>query len=139
MWWPWKRERNRPEHLKTGEWGEEVAVRFLKGKGFKILGRRVRLERDELDIVAGHDGVLVFVEVKTRKSEAFGRAASAVHRGKRAALSRAAVHYLRQLPEKPAFFRFDVVEVIGERDGGDPEIRHIERAFTLDTKYRLPW
>lgn len=139
MWWPWTKKKNLPEHLKTGEWGEEVAERFLKKKGFKILGRRVHLDRDELDIVARSGEVLVFVEVKTRKNEAFGRAASAVDRGKRASLSRAAVHYLRKLREKPDYFRFDVVEVIGEMNAGDPEIRHIENAFNLDKKYRLPW
>ncbi len=139
MWWPWKKTKALPEHLKTGEWGEEVAERFLKKKGFKIIGRRVRLDRDELDIVAQFNGVLVFVEVKTRKNEEFGRAISAVNRGKRASLSRAAVHYLRKLREKPDFFRFDVVEVIGEKGAGDPQIRHIENAFNLDSKYRLPW
>jgi len=139
MRWPWKRERNLPAHLKTGEWGEEVSARFLKGKGYRIIGRRVRLERDELDIVATHAGVLVFVEVKTRKNEVFGRAVSAVNRGKRASLSRAAVHYLRALREKPDHFRFDVVEVVGERGEKDPEIRHVENAFNLDRKYRLNW
>ena len=139
MWWPWKKAKELPEHLITGEWGEEIAARFLKKKGFKILGRRVRLDRDELDIVAQHGAVLVFVEVKTRKNEEFGRAISSVNRGKRASLSRAAFHYLRKLRQKPKFFRFDVVEVIGEKNRGDPEIRHIENAFSLARNYRLPW
>jgi putative endonuclease len=139
MWWPWKKSPDLPEHLKTGLWGEEMAERFLKKKNFKILGRRVRLDRDELDLIARFNNVLVFVEVKTRKSEEFGRAVSAVNRGKRASLSRAAVHYLRKLDQKPDFFRFDVVEVVGEMNAGDPEIRHIENAFSLDKKYRLPW
>ena len=139
MWWPWKKKKELPEHLKTGEWGEDQAARFLKRKGFKILGRRVRMDRDELDIVARHEKVLVFVEVKTRKNEEFGRAVSAVNSGKRARLSRAAFHYLRKLREKPGFFRFDVVEVIGEKEKGDPEIRHIENAFHLDGKYRITW
>ena len=139
MLWPWKKAKDLPEHLKTGVWGEDVATTFLKKCGFKILGRRVRFGRDELDIVARQNGVLVFVEVKTRKNEEFGRAISSVNRGKRASLSRAAFQYLRKLREKPDFFRFDVVEVIGEREAGDPEIRHIENAFNLDGKYRLPW
>ena len=85
------------------------------------------------------EDTLVFVEVKTRRNEDFGRAASAVNRGKRTALSRAAYHYLRKLKEKPRYFRFDVVEVIGQEDQGPPEIRHIEHAFTLEGKYRLSW
>lgn len=139
MWWPWRKAKEQPEHLKTGAWGEDQAERFLKQKGFTILGRRVRLDRDELDLVARSGGVLVFVEVKTRKSEEFGRAISSVDRAKRASLSRAAVHYLLKLREKPDHFRFDVVEVIGEKDKGEPEIRHIENAFSLDKKYRLAW
>lgn len=139
MWWPWKRSKEQPAHLRAGIWGEACAEKFLKKSGFKILGRRVRFGRDELDLVARHGEVLVFIEVKTRKSESFGRAISSVDRQKRAALSRAAFQYLRALKTKPEYFRFDVVEVIGEEDAGDPEIRHIENAFNLDKRYRLPW
>jgi putative endonuclease len=139
MWWPWKKKRDLPEHLRTGEWGEEVAAQFLKSKGFKVVGRRVKLGRDEIDILAMSGEVLVFVEVKTRKSEDFGRAASAVDKRKRQILSRAAFHYLRKLRARPTYFRFDVVEVVGEIDKPDPVIRHIENAFTLDRRYRLPW
>lgn len=138
-WWPWKKKRELPEHLRTGEWGEEQAARFLKAKGFRITGQRVRLDRDEIDIIARSGEVLVFIEVKTRKSESFGRAASAVDKRKRTILSRAAIHYLRKLRERPTYFRFDVVEVIGEMDKPDPVIRHIENAFNLDKRYRLPW
>ena len=77
--------------------------------------------------------------MKTRKNEDFGRAASAVNHAKRSSLSRAAVHYLRRLRERPDYFRFDVVEVIGEIGQRDAEIRHIENAFNLDSRYRLPW
>lgn len=138
-WWPWKKKRELPEHLRTGEWGEEHAARFLKDAGFKIAGRRVHLGRDEIDIIARDGEVLVFVEVKTRRSENFGRAASAVDKRKREILSRAAVHYLRKLRERPSYFRFDVVEVIGEMDAGEPVVRHIPNAFNLDQRYRLPW
>ena len=139
MWWPWRKQKEQPKHLRAGIWGEECAEKFLKKLGFKILGRRVRFGRDELDLVARNGEVLVFVEVKTRASETFGRAVSAVDRGKRTALSRAAFQYLRKLKIKPNYFRFDVVEVIGEEANGQPEIRHIENAFNLDKKYRLPW
>lgn len=139
-WWPFAKKKDvQPRHLRTGLWGEEVAERYLRAKGYRVLGRRVRFGKDELDLVARAGEVLVFVEVKTRKGETFGRAASAVNQGKRHALSRAAIAYLRKLGNEPLFFRFDVVEVIGSEDAGDPEIRHIEKAFTLDARYRLPW
>jgi len=123
-----------------GEWGEEKAARFLSGKGYRILGRRVRPDaHNELDIVARDGDVLVFIEVKTRGSEDFGSPISAVDARKRRALSRAAVHYLGKLRYPDVFIRFDVVEVIGSEGMRHPEIRHVENAFALDGKYRLPY
>ncbi|RKX44546.1 MAG: hypothetical protein DRP64_06335 [Verrucomicrobia bacterium] len=129
-----------PAHLKSGRWGERQAVRMLKSKGWKIMGERVRVGRhDELDIVAEHGGVLVFVEVKTRKNEDFGRPISAVNQAKRRHLSRAAVGYLKRQKPPPDYFRFDVVEVVGEPDMEPPKIRHIENAFQLASSYKLWW
>jgi putative endonuclease len=129
-----------PRHLETGEWGEAVAAKVLKRKGFKILGKRVRVgTRDELDLVARDGEVLVFVEVKTRKSEAFGRPISSVDRKKRHTLSRAAVRYIKRLKNPRIYFRFDVVEVVGDMDAETPPtIRHIENAFALQKPYALP-
>jgi putative endonuclease len=130
-------QRARPAD--TGEWGESQAARQLEDKGYKILGRRVRVgRRDEIDLVARHGAVLVFVEVKTRRSENFGRPSASVDRGKRHALSRAAVRYLQRLADPRIAFRFDVVEVIGECRGPNPVIRHIENAFNLERRYMLP-
>lgn len=128
-----------PFHLRTGVWGERQAERFLLAKGYRILGRRVRVSvRDELDLVARDGEVLVFVEVKTRKTEAFGRPAEAVDRGKRHTVSRAAVRYLQRLKYPRVNFRFDVVEVVGEEGDLAPVVRHIENAFVLDSRYTLP-
>lgn len=128
------------KHLRTGEWGELHAEKALKRKRYRILGRRVRVgTRDEIDLVARHGNVLVFVEVKTRAVENFGRPVDAVDRKKRHSLSRAAVRYLKSLRRPDVCFRFDVVEVIGTQDGPPPEIRHIENAFPLDSTYVLPF
>jgi len=128
-----------PFHLAAGLWGERQAEVFLKRKGYEILSRRFRVTaRDELDLVARHGGHLIFVEVKTRQSESFGRPIAAVDRRKRHVLSRAAVRYLQKV-KQPVTFRFDVVEVVGAEDHGVPLIRHIENAFTLDSCYVLPW
>ncbi|MEI7879409.1 MAG: YraN family protein [bacterium] len=128
-----------PFHLKTGMWGENQAAAFLEAKGYKILSRRFRVTaRDEFDLIARLGETLVFVEVKTRRSELFGRPVAAVDRTKRHHLSRAAVRYLQRL-KKPVNFRFDVVEVVGGSDGLGPVIRHIESAFSLDRCYMLPW
>lgn len=128
-------------HLKTGRWGEKQAEKFLKKSGYRILGRRVRAgKHDEIDLIArlGSD-TMVFVEVKTRKSDHYGRPAAAVNRDKRRKLSRAAVTFLQKRKLRPPYIRFDIIEVIGLRLDGTPEIHHIENAFTLEGGYRIWW
>ncbi|MBI3986063.1 MAG: YraN family protein [Lentisphaerae bacterium] len=123
----------------SGLWGERIAEDALKAKGFRILGRRVRVgRRDEFDLVARDGDTLVFVEVKTRESELFGRPMESVNAHKRHVLSRAAVRYLKAIKTRPPSFRFDVVEVIGIPGEPPEEIRHIENAFPLDRRYRVP-
>jgi putative endonuclease len=124
----------------TGLWGEKEAERVLKSKGYKILGRRVRIgDRDEIDLVARDGDILVFVEVKTRGSDDFGRPASAVDRSKRHTMSRAAVRYLKKIKCPRVNFRFDVVEILGPKDDDDSIVNHIENAFTLGDQYSIPY
>jgi putative endonuclease len=148
--WLFQRLKTEAPHLRTGRWGEEQAEKFLKKAGLKILGRRVRVGRDELDLIARQqsshkaspgrgDDTLVFVEVKTRTGEDFGRPAAAVNRAKRRKLSRAAIRFLKKRKLRPPYIRFDVVEVIGAPDDGKPEIRHIQNAFTFEGDYRIWW
>ena len=123
----------------VGRWGEDVAAGYLEQGGLTILGRRVRVTvRDELDLVARDGSVLVFVEVKTRKSQLYGRPMAAVDRRKRQVLSRAAVRYVGRLKRKDVCFRFDVVEVVGQPGDAEPVIRHVENAFPLDRRYSIP-
>lgn len=125
------------ESQDSGRWGEHTAEVFLHRKGYHILGRRVRVgRRDEIDLVTRDGRVLVFVEVKTRANEQFGRPIQSVDRAKQKNLSRAAVRYLDKLSERPDHFRFDVVEVIGKPGATDPVLRHIRNAFTLKAPYR---
>ncbi len=122
----------------AGRWGEAEAAAWLRHQGYTILGARVRPNRrDELDLVARRKDTLVFVEVKTRRSEEFGRPAAAVNRRKRHSLCRAAAAYLRRAGHPALFYRFDVIEVIG-RPGATPVIRQIEDAFRFEARYRFP-
>lgn len=142
MWFRFFRGARKAEaaHLRTGRWGEQIAEQWLREKGVKILGRRVRVgRRDELDMVARDKDVLLFVEVKTRASEMRGRPAVAVNRSKQKALARAAMAYMAQLKQKPAHFRFDIIEVVGQEGGPPPIVRHIERAFLLPAGRRIHW
>lgn len=124
---------------RTGLWGEREAERHLRAKGYKILGRRVRIGlRDEIDLIARIADTLVFIEVKTRAGEDFGRPFSAVDRAKRFHLARAAVRYLKRLKTQPGSFRFDAVEIIGSKNTANPIVRHIENAFPLPKYFRVP-
>jgi putative endonuclease len=116
-----------PRH-QFGQAGELWAERFLLAKGYRILARNLRTSLGELDLVAEDKGVLVFVEVKARATEAFGGALLAVNRRKQAKLVRLASQYLaqRHLSDKPC--RFDVVLVQG-RPSEDGRIEHVENAF----------
>lgn len=128
------------EQPDTGAWGEQIAEQHLRRKNYTILGRRVRVRRDELDLVTrAPDGVIVFVEVKTRANEDFGRPFFAIDQRKKRALSRAAWNYLVKMRPRPEYFRFDVVEVVGTPAGHAPVVRHIEQAFSFMGKKRWRW
>ena len=143
--WPFsllrKSPPNAPASRRSGDWGERVAADFLRARGYRILGRNVRFgPRRELDAVARSPDskTLVFVEVKTRRNEDFGRPMSAVDRRKRHALGRAALRYLHRIKARPPHIRFDVIEVVGSPGNPDPVLRHIENAFSLGPGYRIP-
>lgn len=128
-----------PRSAAVGAWGEMKAAAFLKSNGFKILGRNVRPDKhDEIDIVARTGQTLVFVEVKTRRREDFGRPAMAVDKDKRHALNRAAAAYLRKAKYPDLYYRFDVIEVLGQPEEGDPVIRHLDDAFPFEQRFKFP-
>lgn len=128
------------QKYQAGVWGEGMAVKLLRGKGFKIVGTRVRPNRrDEIDIIAKDSRFLLFVEVKTRKNELFGRPAAAVDRRKRHALCRAAKAYLRAAGYPDYAYRFDIVEVIGtEERENEAVVRHLEDAFRFPLSVHFP-
>ena len=109
--------------------GEDAAATYLAARGWRILGRNVRYGRTgEIDIVAERDGVLAFVEVKTRSSTAFGTPGEAVTPRKQARIRALARHWLMATSPGAATIRFDVVEVM-RSGGGPPRITHLEGAF----------
>lgn len=110
-----------------GVWGEDRAEKYLKKKGWRIIGRNVRYKCGELDIVATDGDEVVFVEVKARKSGNMVTAAEAVDRAKARRLIRAANIYLQENGLTDRRARFDVIAIDGENIG------HIVSAF--DTEY----
>jgi putative endonuclease len=110
-----------------------MAARQLSRNGYKVLYRNFRgVKGGEIDLVCRHGETLVFVEVKTRSSEDFGRPMDAVDRKKRRRIVRGAMAWLRMLDLPDLTFRFDVVEVLVSES---PEIRVIENAFGLPSNY----
>jgi putative endonuclease len=122
-----------PRH-RLGREGERIAERYLKRAGYKILYRNFRAPRGgEVDLVCREGDTLVFVEVKTRTSEAFGTPAEAVTREKERLIARGGLEWLRLLHHPDIYYRFDIVEV--RMAGTDPEVTLIRNAFTLPEPY----
>jgi putative endonuclease len=122
---------SRPEHLRLGTRGEKLACQFLKRSGYKILYRNFRgRSGGEIDIVCRNGDTLVFIEVKTRTREDFGRPFDAVDRNKQKRIARGALAWLRLLDDPDILFRFDVVEVIIP-EGAQPRIEILRNAFAL--------
>ncbi len=115
------------EKIRLGREGEASAERFLRKRGYRILERNYRTRYGELDIIARDGATLVFVEVKARRSRAFGTPAEAVGHRKQSNLTLAAGLYMeeRRLHDIPV--RFDVVGIIGE--GPSAQIELLRNAF----------
>ena len=125
----------KPEHLRRGELGERAARKHLQKLGLKFLAANFRSKRGEIDLIFRDDDCLVFVEVKTRSSEAWTRPAAAVDQRKKRLLSQTALDYLRLLKNPETKFRFDIVEVL-LAEGEVREVRHLANTFTLTKPYR---
>ncbi len=113
-----------------GQEAESAAERYLRHKGYRIVARNLRSSVGELDLVAEDGSVLVFVEVKARRTDAFGGAVHAVHRKKQRKLIQLASQYLARHHIKDRLCRFDVVLLQG-MDEPAPQIEHIQNAFEV--------
>jgi len=113
-----------------GDWGEGVAMEFLRKQGYEILAQGYRSRYGEIDLIVRNATYLAFVEVKTRKSAYFAEAREAVSRSKIQKLRRTAEMYLVE-HETTLQPRFDVIEIyapLGVRTE-EPELIHLEDAF----------
>jgi len=138
MAWNWLRKLavNPTAKMALGERGEKFAARYLRRHGYRILIRRFKTRAGEIDIVCRHGEWLVFVEVKTRKSDDYGAPSEAVTKEKQNHMSRTALDYLRLLGHPRIRFRFDIVEVILQEGVRKPaDIRLIQNAFDLSEPF----
>lgn len=115
------------KHNEIGKAGEIAARNFLENKGYTVLEANWRFHRAEVDLIAKDGNILVFVEVKTRSSEAFGKPESFVDARKQRFLAEAASAYMEQIDHNWEI-RFDIVSVLLE-PGAEALLEHFEDAF----------
>lgn len=122
-------------HNILGRQGEDMAVAFLKEKGWQILDRNWKLGDLEMDIVAKQANELVFVEVKTRASLNWGNPEDAVDELRKRRMTAAANAYIKyHRLDNP--FRFDIIAIVLNPD--EQKIDHIEDAFSPRPHYIGP-
>ncbi len=113
-------------HNELGQKGEQLAISFLRDKGFVILEKNYRFRKAEVDIIAQKEGTLVVVEVKTRSTDFFGSPEAFVNQKKIQLLTEAIDHYIQE-KDLDVEVRFDIVAIL--RKGSAFEIKHFADAF----------
>jgi len=112
-----------------GNKGEDLAVIFLKKKGYKIIAKNYKNYVGEIDIIARDGETTVFIEVKTRANDSFGCPFESVHSRKRLKLRNLALLYMKKQGEEIPI-RFDVLSIM-YTDNGQKQIEHIKDAFEV--------
>ncbi|MGI6664077.1 MAG: YraN family protein [Christensenellaceae bacterium] len=109
-----------------GKKGEQLAAAYLQERGMILLRENYQIRGGEIDLIMQDGETLVFVEVKTRRSQAFGRGVEAIHAKKMQAMRRTAEQYIYEnaLQEMP--MRFDVIEIFLKKE--TTEIQYIKNA-----------
>lgn len=111
------------KHLAVGEYGEEKAIQYLKGKKYKIIAHNYKNKIGEIDIIAKDSEYLVFVEVKTRSTSVYGAGYEAVTPYKQNKIRQVAQLYMMQKQLEDCLVRFDVVSIT------DGKLEHFINAF----------
>jgi putative endonuclease len=111
-----------------GHWGERLAAQYLQSRGYTIISRNWHAAEGEIDVIVERSGELVFVEVKTRRSRAYGPPEEAVHARKQARLRRTAWRYLEAHDLLDKAWRIDVIAIVQAADGAVARFDHYENA-----------
>ena len=115
-----------------GQYGEQIAADFLRGKGYRILEKNFKSRLGEIDVIARDGAVLVFVEVKIRKSLARGMPYESVHLYKQRKIIRLAQSFLNyRFGTVDVLCRFDVVSIY-KPPAGVEKVEHIINAFEVN-------
>ena len=111
-----------------GEWGEKVALRFLRRKKYQILEKSFSSSLGEIDIIGKKEGTVCFIEVKARSSSDYGPPETAVTQQKQNKLRKVALGYLK-MKKLDENCRFDIVSILTNHQGNIKNIELIEDAF----------
>ncbi len=115
-----------------GKKGEDTAEKYLKKQGYRILGKNYKSPSGEIDIIALDKGTLVFIEVKTRRSDEFGPPEISVTSTKRQKIIKSAFHFLSKKRIKDTPCRFDIVSITGSPDQKEKVVKIIKDAFEIE-------
>ncbi len=110
--------------MTLGQWGEEVAAKYLVKKGYHQEAKNFRCKLGEIDLIMLYGDTLVFVEVKTRRNQRYGLPCEAVTPAKLMHISRVAAHYQKMTSAFEFDIRIDVIEIL--KLNHKTLIRHIE-------------
>jgi len=113
---------------KIGKIGESAATEYLAKQGYTVLERNWRFHKAEIDIIAKHNGLLIFVEVKTRQSDRYGRPEDFVSTAQRKMIIGAASRYMDKKNHEWAV-QFDVIGILVDASGMVMRLNHYEDAF----------
>lgn len=100
------------KHIELGAWGEEVAARAYRRRGYEILARNWRCSSGEIDLIARKGRQIVIVEVKTRRTANYGHPLEAVNEAKQQRIHRLANQWRAENKIKSRRFRYDVASVL---------------------------
>ena len=120
-------------NIKIGKYGEDLASKYLEAKGYKIKERNYRTFLGEIDIVCEYKGNIIFVEVKTRRSEKFGYPEEAINFNKQRKIIKNALCYLSKYHLWDKNCSFDVILISISKNRDLKKIEHVRNAFCLDS------
>jgi len=118
--------------ISLGKKGEELALSYLKSKKFKIIEKNLRNRFGEIDIICEHQNSIIFIEVKTRRSNKYGCPEEAITINKQRKIIMNALSYLTRYHLGKKNSRFDVLVVSISDNCTIKNIKHIENAFYFD-------
>ena len=114
----------KPSQKEVGAWGEEKALSFLRSKGMVLIKRNFKVPVGEVDLIMDDSGTLVFVEVKTRRSQKFGTPEESITQAKLDRIYKASIEFIDQNNYHDRDWRMDVIAIESTYDMKIESIHH---------------